>query len=147
MEQGKSHKDEKGNAQAGQTLVRQNTEALCDGGLTRSSDEVPVMGMEQRGGVIQLELPLATFLDKGRDNGATTKSLPITKRMVWEAYKKVRSNKGAAGIDKETLCMYKEKLKDNLYILWNRMSSGSCSSTGKRTAIPMGNRYGHKRVF
>ena len=125
MEHGKSHKDEKGNAQAGQTLVRQNTDVLCDGGLTRSSDEVPVMGMEQRGEVIQLELPLATFLDKGRDNGATTKSLPITKRMVWEAYKKVRSNKGAAGIDKETLGMYKEKLKDNLYILWNRMSSGS----------------------
>ena len=124
MEQGKSHIDDKGNAQARQTLVRQNTDALCDGGLSRSSDEVPVMGMEQRAKVIQLELSLATFLDKGRDSGIQTKSLPITKRMVWESYKKVRSNKGAAGIDKETLDMYKEKLKDNLYILWNRMSSG-----------------------
>ena len=125
MEQGKSHIDDKGNAQAGQTLVRQNTDAICDGGLSRSSDEVPVMGTEQRAKVIQLELSLATFLDKGRDSGIETKSLPITKRMVWEAYKKVRRNKGAAGIDKETLDMYKEKLKDNLYILWNRMSSGS----------------------
>lgn len=49
MEQGKSHKDEKGNAQAGQTLVRQNTDVLCDGGLLRSSVEVPVMGVERRG--------------------------------------------------------------------------------------------------
>ncbi len=125
MEQRKSHKDDKGNAQVGQTLVRQNTDGLCDGGLSRSSDEVPVMGVEQRAKVIQLELPLATFIDKGRDSGIETKSLPITKRMVWESYKKVRSNKGAAGIDDETLDLYKERLKDNLYILWNRMSSGS----------------------
>jgi RNA-directed DNA polymerase len=125
MEQGKSHTDGKGNAQAGQTLVRQNTDAVCDGGLSRSSDEVPVMGAERRAKVIQLELPLATFIDKGRDSGIETKSLPITKRMIWESYKKVRRNKGAAGIDKETLGMYEERLKDNLYILWNRMSSGS----------------------
>lgn len=125
MELGKSYKDVKGNAQAGQTLVRQNTEALYDGGLSRSSDETAVMGEEQRAKVIQLELPLATFIDKGRDRGIETKSLPITKRMVWEAYKQVRSNKGAAGIDQETLDMYKERLSDNLYILWNRLSSGS----------------------
>jgi RNA-directed DNA polymerase len=125
MEQGKSYKDVKGNAQAGQTLVRQNTDVLYDGGLSRSSEEVSVMGAERRAKVIQLELPLATFIDKGRDNGIETKSLPITKRMVWEAYKKVRSNKGAAGIDEETLDMYKERLSDNLYILWNRLSSGS----------------------
>lgn len=125
MEQRKSHKNEKGNAQAGQTLVRQNTDVLCDGGLSRSSDETLVMRVEQRAKVIQLELPLATFIDKGRDSGIETKSLPITKRMIWEAYKKVRKNKGSAGIDNETLSMYKERLKDNLYILWNRMSSGS----------------------
>ena len=125
MEQRKSHKDEKGKAQAGQALVRPNTDVLCDGGLSRSSDETSVMGVEQRAKVIQLELPLATFIDKGRDNGIETKSLPITKRMIWEAYKKVRSNKGAAGIDNETLEIYKENLQDNLYVLWNRMSSGS----------------------
>jgi group II intron reverse transcriptase/maturase len=63
--------------------------------------------------------------NRGRDNGATTKSIPISKQMVWEAYKKVRSNKGSAGIDDETIGMYEERLSDNLYILWNRMSSGS----------------------
>lgn len=125
MEQRKSHKDVKGNAQAGQTLVRQNTDVLCDGGLSRSSDETSVMVVERRAKVIQLELPLATFIDKGRDSVIETKSLPITKRMIWESYKKVRKNKGSAGIDEETLDMYKERLKDNLYILWNRLSSGS----------------------
>ena len=124
MEQGKSYGDAKGTAQAGQTPVRLKTEALYDGGLSRSSDETPVMGAERRVEVIQLELPLATSGNRGRDNGAAAKSLPITKKMVWEAYKKVRSNKGAAGIDRETIGMYEERLSDNLYILWNRMSSG-----------------------
>jgi retron-type reverse transcriptase len=45
--------------------------------------------------------------------------------MIWESYKKVRKNKGAAGIDEETIEMYEERLEDNLYMLWNRMSSGS----------------------
>ena len=49
MEQRKSNKDEKGNVQAGQTLVRQNTDVLCDGGLLRSSDEAFVMRVERRG--------------------------------------------------------------------------------------------------
>jgi hypothetical protein len=43
MEQRKSYKDGKGKAQAGQTLVRLKTEALYDGGLSCSSDEVSVM--------------------------------------------------------------------------------------------------------
>jgi RNA-directed DNA polymerase len=124
MEQRKSYKDAKGEVQAGQTLVRLKTEALYDGGLSRSSDESPVMGGEPRAGVIQLELPLTTLENQGRDKGISTKSVPITKHMVWDAYKKVRSNKGSAGIDKETIEMYEERLSDNLYMLWNRMSSG-----------------------
>jgi group II intron reverse transcriptase/maturase len=125
MEQRKSYKDAKETVQAGKTLARPNTEDLYDGGLSRSSDEIPVMGVERRAEVIQLELPLATLDKQGRDNGTTTKSIPITKQMVWKSYKKVRGNKGAAGIDEETIAMYEERLSDNLYILWNRMSSGS----------------------
>ncbi len=124
MEQGKSYKNGKGKAQAGQTPVRPKTDVLYDVGLNHSSDEVPVMGMERRVEVTQLRLPLTTPKG-GRDSGAETKSIPITKRMVWESYKKVRKNKGAAGIDEETIAMYEERLEDNLYILWNRMSSGS----------------------
>jgi len=53
------------------------------------------------------------------------KSQPITKRQVWEAYKKVKANRGSAGVDRVSLKDYELKLKDNLYKLWNRMASGS----------------------
>jgi len=124
MEQGKSYKNGKGKAQAGQTSVRPNTDVLYDVGLSHSSVETSVMGVERRAEVTQLRLPLTTPKG-GRDSGAETKSIPITKRMIWESYKRVKRNKGAAGIDEETIAMYEERLQDNLYMLWNRMSSGS----------------------
>ena len=49
----------------------------------------------------------------------------IPKQLVWEAYKRVKANRGAAGVDGETLTAFEEDLKDNLYKVWNRMSSGS----------------------
>jgi len=54
-----------------------------------------------------------------------TKSLEISKQVVWKAYQRVKANKGAAGIDKESIIDFEQNLKDNLYKLWNRMSSGS----------------------
>ena len=66
MEQGKSYKDGKGKAQAGQTSVRPNTDALCELGLSHSSDEAPVMGVERRAGVTQLRLPLTTLKGHSR---------------------------------------------------------------------------------
>jgi len=53
------------------------------------------------------------------------KPYQISKRRVWDAYKRVKANRGAAGVDGETLAAFEGKLKDNLYKLWNRMSSGS----------------------
>ena len=53
------------------------------------------------------------------------KPYEIAKRVVWEAWKRVEANRGAAGIDEETIQEYEGNLKDNLYKLWNRMSSGS----------------------
>jgi RNA-directed DNA polymerase len=44
---------------------------------------------------------------------------------VWEAYKRVKANKGSAGIDEQSLEEFEKDLKNNLYKLWNRMSSGS----------------------
>jgi len=44
--------------------------------------------------------------------------------MVWEAYLKVKANKGAAGVDGESIAEFEKNLKGNLYKLWNRMSSG-----------------------
>ena len=53
------------------------------------------------------------------------KPFDISKHVVWEAYKRVKANKGAAGIDDESISIFEEHLKDNLYKIWNRMSSGS----------------------
>ena len=49
----------------------------------------------------------------------------ISKWEVWEAYKRVKANKGAAGVDEQTIEDFEKKLKKNLYKIWNRMSSGS----------------------
>ena len=55
----------------------------------------------------------------------STKPYSIAKRTVWDAYQKVKANRGAAGIDDETITMFEQNLSKNLYKLWNRMSSGS----------------------
>jgi RNA-directed DNA polymerase len=49
----------------------------------------------------------------------------ISKRFIWEAWKRVRKNQGAAGVDDVSLATFEEDLKGNLYKIWNRMSSGS----------------------
>ncbi len=49
----------------------------------------------------------------------------ISKWEVWEAYRRVKANKGAAGVDEQSIADFEGKLKDNLYKLWNRLSSGS----------------------
>src|SRR5271165_5683683 len=49
----------------------------------------------------------------------------IPKMEVWEAYKKVRANHGAAGVDGQTISDFESDLENNLYKLWNRLSSGS----------------------
>jgi RNA-directed DNA polymerase len=53
------------------------------------------------------------------------KSFNISKELVWKAYKLVKANGGAAGVDKESLFQFEENLSSNLYKIWNRMSSGS----------------------
>jgi group II intron reverse transcriptase/maturase len=53
------------------------------------------------------------------------KSQPITRLMVWQAYKKVRANKGSSGIDNMTWEYLDKNLKTQLYLLWNRMTSGT----------------------
>lgn len=53
------------------------------------------------------------------------KAYEIPKQLVWEAYQRVKANRGAAGVDGQTLAAFEKDLKGNLYKVWNRMSSGS----------------------
>ncbi|MGH6836554.1 MAG: reverse transcriptase domain-containing protein [Methylocella sp.] len=53
------------------------------------------------------------------------KPYDISKRLVWEAWRQVRGNQGAAGVDGVSLTAFEKDLKGNLYKIWNRMSSGS----------------------
>ncbi len=54
-----------------------------------------------------------------------TKPFGISKRAVWEAYRRVKENRGAAGVDHQSLEDFGENLSNNLYKLWNRLASGS----------------------
>jgi RNA-directed DNA polymerase len=53
------------------------------------------------------------------------KPFSISKREVWEAFKRVKVNQGAAGVDGQSIAAFEANLAGNLYKLWNRMSSGS----------------------
>ena len=64
-----------------------------------------------------------------------TKSFAISKEMVYNSYLKVCSKDGGAGIDKETIEMFNESLGNNLYKVWNRMSSGSYFPPAVRTVL------------
>jgi RNA-directed DNA polymerase len=64
----------------------------------------------------------------------------ISKWEVWEAYKKVKANHGAAGVDAQSIAEFDKRVKDNLYKIWNRMSSGSYFPPPVRTVkIPKAN--------
>lgn len=68
---------------------------------------------------------------------SATKSYEISKYLVWEAYKSVKANGGAAGIDGQTIEGFERDCKNNLYRLWNRMSSGTYfPAPVKRVEIP-----------
>jgi len=53
------------------------------------------------------------------------KSFAIPKQLVWEAWRRVKANKGDPGVDGQDLAEFEADLLDNLYKIWNRMSSGS----------------------
>ena len=61
-------------------------------------------------------------VSESKPNG---KSFGISKWLVWEAWLKVKANKGSAGVDEESIEEFERDLSGNLYKLWNRLSSGS----------------------
>jgi RNA-directed DNA polymerase len=58
-------------------------------------------------------------------SGPSNKSFAVPKQLVWEAYQRVAANKGAAGVDGQSIEDFEADLRNNLYKIWNRMSSGT----------------------
>jgi RNA-directed DNA polymerase len=77
---------------------------------------------------------------------ATDKPFNIDKRQVYEAYKAVKSNGGAAGVDGQTIEQFEADLKSNLYKIWNRMSSGSYFPQPVR-AVSIPKKSGGQRIL
>jgi len=78
------------------------------------------------GGAKGPDIPAAGRGQPVRGGAATGgKAYEIPKQLVWDAYQRVKANRGAAGVDGQTLAAFEEDVKDNLYKIWNRMSSGS----------------------
>jgi len=77
---------------------------------------------------------------------ATNKPFHIEKRLVYEAYKAVKSNRGAAGVDEQTIEQFERDLSGNLYKIWNRMSSGSYFPPPVR-AVSIPKKSGGERIL
>jgi RNA-directed DNA polymerase len=77
---------------------------------------------------------------------ATNKPFSIDKRLVYEAYKAVNSNRGAAGADEQTIEQFDADLSGNLYRIWNRMSSGSYFPPPVR-AVSIPKKSGGERIL
>ncbi len=67
--------------------------------------------------------------------GTKPKPFEISKCDVWESWKLVKSNKGAAGVDQQTIADFEQELQSNLYKIWNRMSSGTYFPPPVRTVM------------
>ncbi|MCA1678890.1 MAG: group II intron reverse transcriptase/maturase [Actinobacteria bacterium] len=74
------------------------------------------------------------------------KSFAISKRAVWKAWLRVKANRGAAGVDEQSIAEFERDLSGNLYKLWNRLSSGSYMPPPVR-AVEIPKRDGSPRVL
>jgi hypothetical protein len=82
----------------------------------------------------------------GLDGVPKPKPFAISKWAVWEAYRRVKANKGAAGVVEQSLTEFERDLSGNLYKLWNRLSSGSYFPPPVR-AVEIPKRDGGSRVL
>ena len=95
------------------------------------------MRVERRGRTDRLQ---EWINPKGKECVPEAKPYCISKKLVLRAWQLVKANRGAAGVDGETLSMFERDLKGNLYKIWNRMSSGSYFPPSVRLVeIPKGN--------
>jgi hypothetical protein len=119
-----------GSAASGWDRKALSTVAGQAGGPARSSEEALVVGVEPRGRVVRggvgsinrTGCPGGVVWTSCRSSG---KPFVISKWEVWEAWEKVKANKGAPGVDDRSIGDFQADLKNNLYRIWSRMSSGS----------------------
>ncbi|MGB5775033.1 MAG: group II intron reverse transcriptase/maturase [Sedimenticolaceae bacterium] len=76
----------------------------------------------------------------------SAKPFVIPKRLVWEAYQRVKANRGAAGIDGQSIEDFDRDQSRNLYRIWNRMSSGSYIPPAVK-AVPIPKKSGGERIL
>ena len=84
--------------------------------------------------------------DRMTSRDTTDKPFMIDKRLGYEAYKAVKSNGGAAGVDGQTIEAFEADLARNLYRIWNRMSSGSYFPPPVK-AVPIPKKNGGQRIW
>lgn len=137
MEQGIPNRNVKGKAQIGTNPVRQNTNDLFGVGSGCSSDEISVMEKERRARVRRRRKGTASSQRRSKTIPIEVRVIPITYKMVMDAYVKVKKNKGSAGVDSVSLDDFADRLHDNLYSLWTKLSSGNYHSFAvKEVGIP-----------
>src|SRR6476469_9498440 len=90
----------------------ESTEAELRGGTTRSSDEVPETGWSE--GVVSGSR-IQCVNQQWEEPVSEAKPFSISKWEVWEAYKRVKANHGAAGVDEQSIVDFERNLKRNLY--------------------------------
>ncbi len=76
----------------------------------------------------------------------STKPFVIPKRLIWGAYRRVKANRGAAGVDAVSIEQFDENRNGNLYRIWNRLSSGSYFPPAVR-AVPIPKKSGGERML
>lgn len=114
------------------------------GRAVRSSEEAFVMNVERRGSVGQSASQPNCKQEEAA--GEQTKPFQVSKLHVVEAYRRVKANAGAAGVDNQTLKDFERDLKGNLYKIWNRLSSGSWMPPPVR-AVEIPKKDGSKRLL
>jgi len=134
----------KGEGASGDHHKAESTEARYWDGAARSSDETSVMEVERRGSIKLPECRLQ--LRKQEEGQHQAKPYDIDKWLIVEAYHRVKANAGAAGVDRQSLEDFDRDRNNNLYKLWNRMSSGSYMPPPVR-AVSIPKKSGGERIL